>query len=142
MWIFSLLVISNPDSNQLLHTIMLIFNLLTIPNSAIARLTPIDKAFLAIARVRVVWRRDGADIMIRLESVQQSHFGSQFAFWNFHLQIEMQIGAYVRRTVIPHLKLILNTSKWEIEPFSECSTIRLILKRYFRHQRVCLSCLR
>ena len=46
-----------------------------------------------------------------LESVQQSHFGSQFVFWNFNLQIEMQIGAQMRRTVIPHLKPILNTSK-------------------------------
>ena len=40
-----------------------------------------------------------------LESVQQS--GSQFAFWHFDLQIEMQIGAQMRRTGIPHLKPIL-----------------------------------
>ena len=26
------------------------------------------------------------------ESVQQSHFGSRFAFWHFNLPIEMQIG--------------------------------------------------
>ena len=35
-----------------------------------------------------------------LESVQQSHFGSRFVFWHFNLQIEMQIGAQMRRTVI------------------------------------------
>ena len=36
-------------------------------------------------------------------SVQQSHFGSQFAFWHFNLQIELKIGAQMR-TVIPHFK--------------------------------------
>ena len=40
-----------------------------------------------------------------LESVQQFHFGSQFAYRHFNLQI----GTYMRRTVIPYLKLILNT---------------------------------
>ena len=45
-----------------------------------------------------------------LESVRQSHFGSRFAFWHFNLQIEMQIGAQMSRTVIPYLKPILNTS--------------------------------
>ena len=48
---------------------------------------------------------------VRLESVQQSHFGSRFGFWHFNLQI----GAQMRRTVIiPHLKTILNTSKLKI----------------------------
>ena len=50
-----------------------------------------------------------------LESVQQSHFGSRFVFWHFNLQIEMQIGAQMRRTVILHSKPILSTSKLKIE---------------------------
>ena len=37
------------------------------------------------------------------------------AFRHFNLQIEMKIGAQTRRTVIPHLKPILNTSKLKIE---------------------------
>ena len=45
------------------------------------------------------------------ESVKQSPFRSQFAFWHFKLQIEMKIGAQMRRTVIPYLKPILNTSR-------------------------------
>ena len=44
-------------------------------------------------------------------SVQQSHFGSGLAFWHFYLQIEMQIRAQMRMTVLPHLKPIWNTSK-------------------------------
>ena len=43
-----------------------------------------------------------------LGSVQQSHFGSQFAFRHFDFQIEMQI-------MTPHEKPILNTSKSKIE---------------------------
>ena len=35
-----------------------------------------------------------------LESVQQSHFGSRFAFWHFNLKIEMKVGAKIRKTVI------------------------------------------
>ena len=50
-----------------------------------------------------------------LGSVQQSYFGSQFAFRHFDLQIDMQIGAQMKRTVIPHLKPNLNTSKLTIE---------------------------
>ena len=50
------------------------------------------------------------DVEHDLESVQQSHFGSRIAFWHFNLQIEMQIGAQMSRTVIPYLKPILNTS--------------------------------
>ena len=50
-----------------------------------------------------------------LESVQQSHVGSQCVFQHFNLQIEMQIWTQMRRTVIPHLKPILNTSKLKIE---------------------------
>ena len=50
-----------------------------------------------------------------LKSVQQSHLGSQFVFWQFNLQIELEIGVQMRRTVIPHLKPILNTSKLKIE---------------------------
>ena len=34
------------------------------------------------------------------ESVQQSHFGSRFTLGHFNLQIEMQIGAQMRRTGI------------------------------------------
>ena len=49
-----------------------------------------------------------------LKSVQEYHFGSQFAFQHFNFQIEMQIGAQMR-TVIPHLKPILDTSKLKIE---------------------------
>ena len=49
-----------------------------------------------------------------LEGVQQSYFGSQFAFWHFNLQIKMPIGAQMR-TFIPHLKPILDTSKLKIE---------------------------
>ena len=47
-----------------------------------------------------------------LESVQQSHFGSQFAFRHSacNFQIEPQM-----RTVIPHLKPILNAPKLKIE---------------------------
>ena len=45
------------------------------------------------------------------ESVQQSHFRSQFVLWHFNLPIEMQIGALMRRTDIPHLRPILNTLK-------------------------------
>ena len=41
-----------------------------------------------------------------LEGVQRSHFGSQFAYRHFNLLIEMQIGAQMRRTVIPRLKPI------------------------------------
>ena len=37
-----------------------------------------------------------------LESVQQSHFGSPLAFQHLNLKIEMQIGAQMGRTVIPH----------------------------------------
>ena len=48
-----------------------------------------------------------------LESVQQSHFGSPLTFRHSNLQIEMQIGAQMRRSVIPHLKPISNTSKLE-----------------------------
>ena len=48
-----------------------------------------------------------------LECVQQSHFGSEFAFRHFNLIIEMQIGAQVRRIGILHLKNIWNTPKIE-----------------------------
>ena len=41
-----------------------------------------------------------------LEGVQRSHFGSRFAYRYFKLQIEMQIWAQMRRTVIPRLKPI------------------------------------
>ena len=51
----------------------------------------------------------------RLESVQQSHFRPRVVFWHLSLQIEMQIGAQMRRTVIPHLKTILITSKLKVE---------------------------
>ena len=47
----------------------------------------------------------------RLESVQQLHFGCQFAFRHFKLHI----GAQMRRTVIHHLKPILNTLELKIE---------------------------
>ena len=50
-----------------------------------------------------------------LESVQQSHFGSQFTFWHFSFQIEIQTGAQMRRTAILDLKPILNTSKLKIK---------------------------
>ena len=53
--------------------------------------------------------------LLRLESDQQSHFGSQFAFMHFNLKIEMQIGTQMRKTVIPNLKPILNTLKLKIE---------------------------
>ena len=53
---------------------------------------------------------DGGDER-SLESVQQSHFGSGFAFHHFNLPIEKQIGVQMRRTIVPHLKPILNTSK-------------------------------
>ena len=59
-------------------------------------------------------RREGVETRV-LESVQQSHFRSQFTFRHFNLQIEMEIGDQMRRTVIPHLKLILHTSKLKIE---------------------------
>ena len=62
-----------------------------------------------------------------LESVQWSHFGSLFAFWHFNLQIEIQIGAQMRRTVIPYLKPIMNTSELKIE-------IQIEMK-WFREQR-------
>ena len=45
----------------------------------------------------------------------QPHFGPQFAFRHFDLQIETQIWAQRRRRVIPHLKPIVNTSKLMIE---------------------------
>ena len=47
-----------------------------------------------------------------LKSVQKSRFRSRFAFCRLNLQIEMLIGAHMRRTFIPHLKPILNTSKF------------------------------
>ena len=53
----------------------------------------------------------GRTVDVVLESVQQSHFGSQFSFRHFILQIEIKIGAQMRRTVIPYLKPILNTTK-------------------------------
>ena len=53
--------------------------------------------------------------LLRLESDQQSHFGSQFAFMHFNLKIEMQIGTQIRGNVIPCLKPILNTSKWKVK---------------------------
>ena len=53
----------------------------------------------------------GRDVKGRLESVQQLHFGFQLAFRHFNFQIEMHIEAQVRRTFIPHLKPVLNTTK-------------------------------
>ena len=50
-----------------------------------------------------------------LESDQQSHFGSWFAFCYFNLQI----GAKMRGTFIPHLKPILNKAKLKIEMHME-----------------------
>ena len=53
------------------------------------------------------------DVVVEeLESVQQSHFGSEFAYVR---QLNWQIGALMRRAVIPHLKRILITSKLKIE---------------------------
>ena len=57
----------------------------------------------------------GALGAVHLESVQQSRFGSRFASQHFNLQIEMQIGAQMRRTVILILKPISNTSNLKIE---------------------------
>ena len=57
-----------------------------------------------------------------LECVHQSHFGSQFAFRHFNLQIEMKIGAQMR-TFIPHLKPFLSSSKLKID--MKWSTMRL-----------------
>ena len=48
-------------------------------------------------------------------SVQQSRSGSRHAFPHSNSQNEMQIGAQMRRTVVPHLKPILNASKLKIE---------------------------
>ena len=50
---------------------------------------------------------------VDLESVQQSRYGSQLAFWHFNLQIEVQIGTQMRRkdchspfeTHFEHLKI-------------------------------------
>ena len=46
-----------------------------------------------------------------LGSIQQSRAGYRYAFCHCNSQNEMQIGAQMRMTVIPHLKPILNTSK-------------------------------
>ena len=54
------------------------------------------------------------------ESVQQFHFASRFAFRHFNLQIGAQM-----RTVIPHLKPILNTSRLRLGHFSESSAVAL-----------------
>ena len=42
-------------------------------------------------------------------------FWISVAFWRFNWRIEMQIEAQMRRTVIPHLKPIANTSKLKTE---------------------------
>ena len=42
-------------------------------------------------------------------------FWISVAFWHFNWRIEMQIEAQMRRTVIPHLKPILNTSELKVE---------------------------
>ena len=47
--------------------------------------------------------REGGVVRV-LECVQQSHFGSRFSFWHFNFQIEMQIEAQMRGTVIPHFE--------------------------------------
>ena len=47
-----------------------------------------------------------------LGSIQQSRAGYRYAFWHCNSQNEMQIGAQMRMTVIPHSKPILNTSKY------------------------------
>ena len=52
---------------------------------------------------------------VKLESVQQSHYRSRFAFRHFNFRIEMQIGAQMRRTVILHWKPVLNSSKLKIK---------------------------
>ena len=36
-------------------------------------------------------------VLVRLESVQQSHFGSRFEFWHFNLQ--MKLRTQMRRTI-------------------------------------------
>ena len=72
-------------------------------------------------------KAEAAALFLLLVNVQQSHFGSRFVFWHFNLQI----GALMRRTVNPHLKPILKTSKLNIEMqiemnwyiFFECSTV-------------------
>ena len=74
---------------------------------------------------------EGRVSVLGLESVQQSHFGSRFVFQHFNLQIDIEIGALMKRTVIPHLKPILNTSNLKIAmqtamkfyKFSESSTV-------------------
>ena len=69
-----------------------------------------------VDEVEEVWRQTEAEDGVgQLEGVQQSHFGSQLEFQHFNFQIEIQIGAQMRRTVIPYLKPILNTSKLKIK---------------------------
>ena len=63
----------------------------------------------------LVGRPPGEVADVYLQRVQQSHFGCRLAFRHFDLQIEEQIGAQMRRTIIPHLKPILITSKLKIE---------------------------
>ena len=48
----------------------------------------------------VDWTSTGFVTSVFLERVQQSQIGSWFALRNFNLQIRMQIGAQMRRTVI------------------------------------------
>ena len=77
---------------------------------------------VALREVRVVGVEEevavegGAVALVRLESVQQSQIGSQFLFQHLcKLQIEMQIGAQKRRTVIPHLNISKLKIKIQIE---------------------------
>ena len=55
-------------------------------------------------------QRDGRDLLQALDSVQQIRFGSWFGFWYFNLQIWAQVW----KTVIPCLKNILDSSKFNV----------------------------